>query len=791
MTRTSQSQPHTTPSASSGSRGAGFDSAIKTRAEDHLNRWPFAQEIYGIATTGPAEWSVRVGIYGEWGTGKSSVLEFIGAMAERDEHTLIRFNPWQYSTKNVLWREFVSAVYNQPIFASMERAGWVRIKNKSRWVLDRTKVVEEGTKLFNEKAGKALSAGLDVTKSWFTFSAADLKALHKKLGDKRVIVLIDDLDRTAPELVPEILFALKELMNTPQFSFICAFDPVIVGEVLRRYHPGFGDGLKFLEKIIDYPRWLPPPTREGLASLALADSKIGSPYVPEQPLRDAVSLLPANPRAVRQFIRLLALLRPQIERHYPDELRWPSILAANVLKIRHPRIAYAILKNETFWEKIESISVLAKDQEEKDELNKAVETHVSEEARTNNVTLEQRERDEITAALRQLCTKANIWLGGGFKTLAYQMDLAEAPHAVTWKEFDEFFSGWAKNPTSHSAEAWFTKHGRAVNRLPIEVQRETFQATIQRYAEALQAAETVLTDSGKTAAIKKVEHLLALTECLIFDLGHIRQPEKNLNEEDLALLFQKFMSFTNSLSPVHMQFQNRNEALLFRLVKEWVPDVTPLVKVLKPYGHFPGGLFDNEQAHILHQNLCKSLLPGLAIQVIGRFREPGFAKDLHSRENEMYAVRGIILQANGPMWAELRQTTFALFDEAASNAVVQENAFDLLRFFDYKLRKEQGSFDALHVKDLLSDKEIAASLWAAVTATLLSPAATAHLNQMMPSFKAAGVSFILPAWWDDNLKMMAGATEAAKMKVGVEQEATQDTQSTPDTTSPNPNPDSR
>src|SRR5439155_16984868 len=121
--------------------------------------------------------------------------------------------------------------------------------------------------------GKVLEAGLALVKKHFTFSQDDLKSLQALLGEKRVIVLIDDLDRTARELVPEILFALKELMDIPGFSFICAFDPVVVGEVLGDYHPGFGDGLKFLDKIIDYPRWLPPPSVEGLVKLALADAR--------------------------------------------------------------------------------------------------------------------------------------------------------------------------------------------------------------------------------------------------------------------------------------------------------------------------------------------------------------------------------------------------------------------------------------------------------------------------------------------------------------------------------------
>ena len=35
---------------------------------------------------------------------------------------------------------------------------------------------------------------------------------------------------------------------SPGVSFVCAFDPVVVGRVLGVGHPGFGDGLKFLDK---------------------------------------------------------------------------------------------------------------------------------------------------------------------------------------------------------------------------------------------------------------------------------------------------------------------------------------------------------------------------------------------------------------------------------------------------------------------------------------------------------------------------------------------------------------
>jgi hypothetical protein len=70
---------------------------------------------------------------------------------------------------------------------------------------------------------------------------------------------------------------------------------------------------------------------------------------PKENLEEVVSLFPPNPRAIRQFVRLLRLLTPQIERHRPDEIRWPILLAANVTKVRFPRIAPQILGNDKFW----------------------------------------------------------------------------------------------------------------------------------------------------------------------------------------------------------------------------------------------------------------------------------------------------------------------------------------------------------------------------------------------------------------------------------------------------------
>ncbi|HEV2455360.1 MAG TPA: P-loop NTPase fold protein [Verrucomicrobiae bacterium] len=456
---------------------AGFDSAVKDREGDCLNRWPIAQEIYGIATTGPPGWSVRVGLYGAWGTGKTSVLEFIAYMAKQDGQCLIKFNPWRYSTKNALWEAFVLTVFSEP---ALQNVAGRKIKVAKGWfskLMSKSSVAQTGVSILNDKAGRTLGVGLDLVKNLFSFGPDDLRQLQKHLRNRRVIVIIDDLDRTAPDLVPEILFALKELMDIPGFAFIAAFDPAVVGETLARYHPGFGDGLDFLEKIIDYPRWLPDASEAGLAKLAIKDAENFCSYVPKEALQEAITFLPRNPRAVRQFIRLIALLKPQIQRHHASELHWPVILAANAIKVRQSKLASALLGDKEFWGSIEFLPFSAKDGEKEAELNDVISKHVDKCAAACRVQLEPTERTEIFRALRSISSRiVTAWFGSGVDTLIYQMNVAESPHAVTWKEFEEFIERWNGHQAPATITAWIEQHSRCVMRSTEEIYHEILLA---------------------------------------------------------------------------------------------------------------------------------------------------------------------------------------------------------------------------------------------------------------------------------------------------------------------------
>src|SRR5690606_37868368 len=55
-------------------------------------------------------------------------------------------------------------------------------------------------------------------------SDEDITAIRNALGSRRVIVIVDDLDRADNILIPKLLLAMRELFDLPGFSFLVPFD---------------------------------------------------------------------------------------------------------------------------------------------------------------------------------------------------------------------------------------------------------------------------------------------------------------------------------------------------------------------------------------------------------------------------------------------------------------------------------------------------------------------------------------------------------------------------------------
>jgi hypothetical protein len=488
-------------------------------------------------------------------------------MAETDQHIVVPFNPWQFSSTDELWKNFVKVIFDR----LDERLGEYqpgRARRGIKGVLGR--VASDAPRIigaWRKEAATAFETGLLYVKRFLTFGPNDLKELQQSLGNRRIIVLIDDLDRTDPKLVPEMLFALKEIMDVPGMAFVCAFDPIVVGKVLGLFHPGFGDGLDFLEKIIDYPRWLPEATVDQLARLAVADAIEYCPYVPKENLQEVVPLLPPNSRAIRQFVRLLRLLRPQIERHRSDEIRWPILLAANVVKVRFPRIAPEILGNDEFWHSIYQTSVMGSEDRD-NKRKKIVDDEVGKLATQRG--LDDSVKADLNSCIWAIAKRLQIWFGIPHETLMYQFHLAERPCAVTWKEFDEFLSGF--QGVQMSAEAvtqWMRAHAIQTNHSVDQVFKELLEAaTRDRLSELGRAADTT-EESAMRLHLKRTALLLRLLSILILGLGQI-ETHPRVGVDQMKALFESFAKyFSWRITDLYRQARAVEEALFVEIASKW------------------------------------------------------------------------------------------------------------------------------------------------------------------------------------------------------------------------------
>lgn len=740
-----------------GGRG-GHDAAIFSREEDHLDRWPFAREIYGVATTGPKEWSVRIGVYGEWGSGKTSVINLAKNMADADGHVTVSFNPWQYTFKDELWREFVQSVYSR-LQRIPECVSKARCKRLKAAVAKNRGLIPAAVKCFYNPAGEVVSGGLSLIRHLFAFSETDLAGLSKALGEKRVIVFVDDLDRTAPELVPEILFALKELMNVPGFSFICAFDPEVVSHVLGRYHPGFGEGLKFLDKIIDYPRWLPIPSWEGLTNLAVAETSRLCQFVPVSAVKDAVGLLPANPRAVRQFIRLISLMRPQIERHNDDELIWPIILSAAVIKVRFPRLALGLLKSGKFWAEVAS-EWESDEQQAREKVRGVIDKHISNVLKTFTGTDQHPEKNLMQDALLALAPHVEAWTGVGFEVLAYQMHVAEEPRAVTMKEFGEFWMEFRSNHSAEFAKNWLEDHSKRVDRSERDVFRDLIRAAV-KYRDSVFRRIGYAHQAVELAPLRhEAEDIVGLLEVLVLKLGHLDQSEKWLDPTDFNRICEAILErHDDSVSDADKGLREREGQFLRQIVTRWSPDILPIIKVLNPdtsrlYFHLQA-----ERAKKLCRELSQIARDKYAIQLTGGLREADFITRLFRRSDDSRQAVRILLDVDGPLWKEHRKEALGVLAGSARSVGVQRSAYDLVYWFCSALRTKTDPWETDNLKKLFAEQEIRDALWSAATATPLAPKKVLWIQDFPTRCEAMGANVALPSWWDAALAQAKRSNE--------------------------------
>jgi len=276
------------------------DNPINTAKEDILGTHAFANEIGNAILNYKERNSLVIGLYGAWGSGKSSilnmVLEFIRTSTrgriDSEKPIEIEFNPWIYSDQNQLYFQFferLSTILKRPTYAEDARKAGEKLETYANIFkpLGLIPTIGPLASLFANVLSKVGVAA----KSWGENRAQDLKLIKEELIDiliklpNKIIVIIDDIDRLSSTEIRQIFQLLKSLADFPNTIYLLAFDKNVVIKALGEVQQG--SGMQYLEKVVQVSFEVPLISKDKLYLLVekqIADLLKDEPAVKWDPL---------------------------------------------------------------------------------------------------------------------------------------------------------------------------------------------------------------------------------------------------------------------------------------------------------------------------------------------------------------------------------------------------------------------------------------------------------------------------------------------------------------------------
>jgi predicted KAP-like P-loop ATPase len=117
---------------------AGYDAPEEDLGRDYLGRRQVAATLYNLVVGTPQDWSTRVGLFGAWGEGKTTVCKFVERLARDDGHIVLWFDPWAARSIDELWAAFAERLIDGLEAAGVNVEGTVLAKffGKARKITD-------------------------------------------------------------------------------------------------------------------------------------------------------------------------------------------------------------------------------------------------------------------------------------------------------------------------------------------------------------------------------------------------------------------------------------------------------------------------------------------------------------------------------------------------------------------------------------------------------------------------------------------------------------------------------
>lgn len=313
---------------------------------------PFAQTLTKALCNHRTSDPLVLGLYGDWGSGKSTILKFICHNLKevpKDERPIvIEFNPWWFSGQENLARAFLGQL--QAVLPQKD-AAFEKLRDLLGDFSEGIGGLMDATGLtggFGGPAGTVLQAVIKRPPK-------DVPALKEEMCDilrkakKHIVIMVDDIDRLEAEEIRQLFTVIKALADFPNVIYLLAFDQNVVVKAIEKYS-GM-PGQDYLEKIVQVPFVVPQIDRTTLLNALCTRLSEILRETPNELFEqgrwnslfyDGIDKLFTVPRDIVRFCNVLSVIYPAV----CNEVNASDFIAIEAIRVFLPNLYRCIWENQ-------------------------------------------------------------------------------------------------------------------------------------------------------------------------------------------------------------------------------------------------------------------------------------------------------------------------------------------------------------------------------------------------------------------------------------------------------------
>jgi tetratricopeptide (TPR) repeat protein len=274
------------------------------------------QNLQAFISSAKENETLNICLCGDWGTGKTTLLKELEkafkdsskskkGKASAPRYVTVWFEPWKLDSerevRNALARAVLEVIENDSTFSTKLEMGIER-KNVLRVLSDRLlRVRPDEINAFYKAESRTRGTFVEVEDLFRSLAEVYLRDPKQP---RRMVILIDDLDRCPPPRVVKVLEAVKLFFGLPGLIFVFALDTDKIEEaVIEEYSLSPEDAKTYLEKIFQLRAPLPLKEMAKLVSYMRTNLEtVGVKLGGDELLTAVVERFDRNPRRLKLFI---------------------------------------------------------------------------------------------------------------------------------------------------------------------------------------------------------------------------------------------------------------------------------------------------------------------------------------------------------------------------------------------------------------------------------------------------------------------------------------------------------